>query len=290
MARGRKQRGRRGFNQSGQDVLTPDDLEGIERVGNLAWWAYQSIKVIGGLLLLFFAWLQVKDIPLGTLVQNTRPEFLIKATLILYYASWITGCTFDTRIQQKVYVADPKRGQITVDLLAAIGGFFVVAFALFWASSHQQYFAFVLLAFVAVNAVGWMLIVGRVKPIISASREVFLQRENFFRLEQLAVVREYMTGNWQVRKFIAMVIVILFASALSSFDSLRISLGTVIETFATSVPPNTMAGLLPDLCILFFVLMAEGWIWTKREKVRSILAAIDDLRQRYVLKPLSEEP
>ena len=267
-----------------------DDLEGIEHVSNLAWWGYQAIKAIGGLLLFLFAWLQIKDVPLGTLVQNTTPQRIIKVSLILYYTCWIGGATFDTKVQQKVYVSDPKRGQITLELLTVIAGFCAVALALVWASSHQEFFGALLLIFVAVNICAWMLIVARVKPVIASSREISLKSaENLFRLEQLQIVEKYMTGSWQIHRFGVMIAMIAFAIAISYLDGIRLLLALPIASVIKSVTPGTIAESLPlSISILLFVVVAEAWIWIRREHVRFTLAAMDDLRQRYILTPVSK--
>src|ERR1700730_3158978 len=88
---------------------------------------------------------------------------------------------------------------------------FFVAFALVWASSHQQYFAVVLFGFVVLNFTGWALITMRVKPIIEATRSNFLVRDNFYRIEQLRLIEEHMTGKWQIHRFAAMLAVVLVA-------------------------------------------------------------------------------
>jgi|HubBroStandDraft_6_1064221.scaffolds.fasta_scaffold365908_1 hypothetical protein len=285
--------GKRGFRvrpakKSGSGATTPDDLDEKESVHNLAWWAFQAIRIIGGILLVFFGWLQLRFVPILTYVQNTPPEALVKAALIIYYASWITGATFDTRIQDKVYISDPKRGEITLNLIAAIVGFFVVAFALVWASSHQQYFAVVLLSFVVLNITGWALIIARVKPIIEATRSNFLVRDNFFRIEQLRLIEEHMTGKWQIHRFAAMLAVVLVAILIYYSSATRFFLARLIESSPIGLPSNTVAELLPATMYLTFVVMAESWIWIKRENVRSTLFALDRLRKRYLLSPLSE--
>jgi hypothetical protein len=168
-------------SRSDREAATLDEFEGRENIADLAWWGYQSVKVIGGILLVFFAWLQLKSVPLGTIVQNTTPEILIKATLVLYYACWVGGATFDTWVQQRVFVADPKRGKLTLDLFAVMAGFFVVAFALVWASLHQELFVLVLLVFVIANFAGWNLIVRRIRPTISSSEKVLFEGGYLFR-------------------------------------------------------------------------------------------------------------
>ena len=61
-----------------------DDLDGIADVDKLATWARRFIGVIGGILLAIFTWLQIREIPLADVAQNTTPEILIKTALIIY--------------------------------------------------------------------------------------------------------------------------------------------------------------------------------------------------------------
>jgi hypothetical protein len=267
---------------------TPDDLDEKDNISDLAWWAYQAIKWIGAILFIFFGWLQVRFLPVLSYVQNTPPEALIKGTLIAYYASWIGGCTFDTWIQQKVYVSDPKQGEVTVSLIGAIFAMFIVAFVLVWASSHQQFFALILLGFTIVNIVGWWLIVARIKPIIAASRAKLLSGERFFRLEQLRVIEAHMTGAWQRSRFVAMVLISLLGVLVYYSSPVRLFIARFIEASPLGIASNTAADLLPPIIYLSFVLVAEAWIWVKRENVRAMLLAMDKLRKGYFLRPIPE--
>ena len=173
-----------------------DDLDGIEAVGKLATWARIFIWVISGTLVIFFAWIQLKDVPFIEIAEKTPPEALTTTALIIYYACWIGGANFDVKIQQKVYVADPKRGHITADTIIVTTIFLIVTALLLWASKNAKAFAVLLALFVVANILGWRHIVKRVGPAIISSRAKFKQRNNIFRLEQLHLVENYMAGPW----------------------------------------------------------------------------------------------
>jgi hypothetical protein len=260
---------------------TLDDLGDIER---LATWARRFIAIIGGALLAIFTWLQIREIPLIDVVQNTTPEILIKAALVIYYACWIGGTNFDVRIQQKTYIIDPKRGNITANTIVIVSLFFIVAILLMAVSANEQAFAAVLALFVAFNIIGWRHIVGRVTPIIKATRTALEEQKNYFRLEQLNLVEAYMAGPWQKHRFAAMLLIVAVTCTVAFFEIVRRVVGTAVS-LVSDVPLEIISKLLPSICILAFVLAAEGWIWIKRLNIHTALVVMDRLRKNYALVP-----
>jgi len=146
----------------------------------------------------------------------------------------------------------------------------------------------VLLGFTVVNIVGWWLIVARVKPIIDASRARLLSSGRFFRFEQLHLIEEHMAGHWQVSRFIAMVLISLLGILFYYSSPIRLFTARLIEASPLAISANTASDLLPPVIYLSFVLVAESWIWIKRENVRAMLSAMDNLRKDYSLEPISE--
>lgn len=268
------------------DAAEIDGLDEREDVDRLAWWAFQAISVIGAILFFFFGWLQLRFTPVISYIQNTTPEIITKGTLILYCACWIAGCSFETWMQQKVYVSDPHRGEMTKDLFGAIIAMGVASIALVWASSHQQFFSLILLGFTVANIVGWWLIAKRIKPIITASQAELLSRRNFFRLEQLRLIEAHVIGDWQKLRFAIMVFIALFGVLVYYSSPTRSLLAKFVESSPLSIPAKTAANLLPPVIYLFFVLVAESWIWIRRENIRAMLSATDKLKKRYRMDPV----
>lgn len=277
-----------------------DDWDGIEDVDRLATWARWIITIIGGTLAAIFTWLQIKDVPLGVLVESTTPGFLIKAALIPYYFCWIGGATFDVAVQQRVYVADKNRGRLAIDTAAVVAGFFIVALLLLWTSSnekvfgvsaeqlfdvpYEKIFGLVLTAFVVVNIIAWRHIVRRIKPAIKLSRERFEQKRNFFRLEQLELVTEYMTGRWQMRRFYGMLAMLAIINFVNWNEGLRLLLAQMARNIP-GLSDKDVSNLIFGALILLFVFIAEAWIWIKRVNIRTALLVINRLKEKYEINP-----
>ena len=160
-------------------------------------------------------------------------------------------------MQQKVYVSDPGRGKVAEDLIGAIIAMFAAAFALVWASSHQEFFALVLVAFVIVNVVGWMLIVRRIKPIIEASRTQLHSTNKLFRLEQLSLIEAHMTGKWQVYRFSIMLFIALLSVLVYYSMPVRYSLAALVASLPFGISADAANNLLPPFFYLLFVAVAN---------------------------------
>jgi hypothetical protein len=263
-----------------------DDLDGIQSIEKLASWARWFIWAITGIIGLFFTWVQLKDVPFVELAQKTPPQALTTTALIIYYACWIGGTNFDVGIQQRAYVADPKRGNITANTIGVTVVFLCVTALLLWVSMEKdiRLFALVLGLFVVANIFGWRHIVSRVRPAINTSRGTFRERRNFFRLEQLNLVDRYMTGKWQMQRFWSMLAMVLVINLFCSVEGARTAIATAANSLGIDLPVPTLANLVPGLSILAFVLIAETWIWAKRINVRTALTVLDGLRTEYKLE------
>ena len=93
---------------------------GRSDIAKLARYTRLAITIIGGVLALVFTWLQIRDIPFPVIFQSTKPEFIQRFTLVLYYLCWIAGSRFDVSIQEAVYVNDPRFGRYGVETIAII--------------------------------------------------------------------------------------------------------------------------------------------------------------------------
>ena len=253
-------------------------------IGGLATLARKFIAIVSGSILLLFAWIQIKDVQVGETLQKMSPELLIKTSLIIYYAGWVGGTNFDTNYQQRAYLVDPKRGHVTMEAFILVTIFGGAALALLWVRSDEKLFAILLGVFTISNIMGWRYIVRRVRPIIVASRSKFIELGDYFGLEQLNIVDTYMTGRWQRHKFIAILVMVVLTCIVTFSDDVRFLLGKLVNSSVPDISVETMAKLLPGLCLLIFVLAAEGWIWAKRLGVWSACLVIAKLEERYDLK------
>ena len=255
-------------------------------IDRLAKWARRFIGIVSGSILLLFAWIQIKEVPVADAIQKISPELLIKTSLIIYFAGWVGGANFDTRYQQKAYSVDPKLGAVTTEAFVLVAIFLAAALALLWARSNERLFAALLGVFTISNIMGWRHIVKRVRPIINASRSEFTGARDYFSLEKLNVIDTYMTGRWQRHRFTAMLIMVALICVVTFSQDIRHSLGELVNASVQDISPKTIDSLLPGICLLLFVMIAEGWIWAHRVGVWSACMVIDELAEKYELKRL----
>lgn len=261
------------------------DLAPIRQVQGIGRIVQRAIWLIGAALALIFGWLQFRDIPVASLFDRAEPDLLLKLTLALYYSCWVFGSTFDTNLQMSVYVRDPNRGLFPKHAYALLIGFGAAAAVLLWASKEEVFFAVVLTGFVAFNILGFFYILRYVKPIMAASKEQYEIKQDYFGLEQLDLVITYMSGQWQWLRFIVMVLLAIAMNVIVFSDSAR---GLIAHLLATIAPPanvQTINRLIPSLSFLVFVLVAEGWIWAQRIRVRTAIDLVEGLATRYVVRP-----
>jgi hypothetical protein len=256
-----------------------DELGGFIDVAALAKWARLFIRIATGSIVVLFAWIQIRDASVADVVQKVSPELLYKTSLIIYFAGWVGGAGFDTSVQQRVYVTDPHGGHIKLESVALFAFFLVAAVALIVARTDDRYFATLLAIFTLANVLGWRHIVQRVRPMIVASREGL--RRNLFRIEQLYLVDEYMTGRWQLHRFALMFLLITVMCIVAFFPPVRGIVGDLVASYA---PVDTTVQLLPGSLFLLYVLIAEGWIWVRRIDLHIALRVIDQLNKKYKLR------
>lgn len=261
------------------------DLAPIRQVQALGRVVRRAIWLIGGVLAVFFGWLQFREIPVASLIERAEPDLLLRLTLALYYSCWVFGSTFDTNIQMSVYVRDPNRGLFPKFAYALLIGFGIAAGVLLWASESEASFALVLTGFVACNIAGFCYVLRHVRPIMAASREQYELKRDYFGLEQLDLVTRYMTGRWQWLRFAVMIVLAIVMNVIVFSDNTRGAIAGLLAAIAPPVTAQTIDRLIPSLSFLAFVVVAEGWIWAQRLKVRTAIDLVEGLAERYVLRP-----
>lgn len=246
---------------------------------------HRLIKIIGAILLAIFTYLQVIDIPLGTLINSVDSDLLRRFTVILYYWCWVFGATFDNDIQEFSYFAERGTVKLRKRDIALIVAFGFVGGALLWASRNDQAFAIVLTLFFAFNIFGFWWILQFVGPLIKHSRAKFEQERNFFSLVQLGLVSDYMKGLWQWLRFGAGILLVSAMDGICFSNSFKIFLAQNIgSTFGLDA--SALALRLPTFAFVAFVIVMEGWIWMKRAQIRVSLDLLGTVSADYALQPL----
>ncbi len=203
----------------------------------------------------------------------------------MYYACWVAGTTIDANVQKEVYRRDPAGGNIPLQVIVAVVGLFVVAAALLWASSSDERVSVALIFFLVVNVFAWRILVGRVNPIISATAREYEQASQFHRLEQLQIIRTYITGWWQWARFAMMAVIVLAANVLTFSVPARSMASQTLRDFLPDSAAPAIPVLLPVAALCCFIFAAEAWIWVLRVRNAIALNTIDELAKRYNLTP-----
>lgn len=247
--------------------------------------ALRFIAVTGGILVLFFSFLQLKDIPYGAIVEGTNPQHLREIVLALYYLCWVSGTTFDVAMQRRVYIRDPQGGHMPKLAFGAVGMLIVVAGILLWVKDADDKFAVALAAFLVVNIIGWRVLLSRVRPVIRESEATYRSEGNYFALEQLRVVERYIAGLWQWLRFGCMAVAVGCALAVALSGDARVATAALLHRVVSDISQAAIARLLPVVALALFVLVAETWIWIMRASVKATLTAIEHLEAGYTLRP-----
>src|ERR1700730_16690419 len=94
--------------------MSGDDPERdtIHEISKFFRWARRIRALLAGILPLFFAFLALRNIPVGPYLEYTNSQLYIKSALIIYFFCWFFGAGIDFDTQQAVYVVDPNRGRI----------------------------------------------------------------------------------------------------------------------------------------------------------------------------------
>lgn len=255
-----------------------------DEVGPLWKWSLRAIGVLATILGIVFAWVQLREVPLPN-IENAEPTHVRRLVLAIYYACWVAGATFDANTQKEVYRRDPQRGSIPREAFLAVIGLFVVAAVLLWASDSDLRTSLALAPFLIVNVIGWRVVVHRITPIIANTTAAYQQVQEYARLEQLNIVKEYMVGRWQWIRFAGMLLIVVTANAICLFPEVRASLSHALHGFAPSLMESAISNLLPVAALASFVLFGEAWIWIRRARCAVALRTIGDLAERYKLQP-----
>lgn len=259
-------------------------LASTRQVDALATVVRWFIRSLAGLLVIFFTWLQIRDVEVASFIEAAAPDILMRIVLIVYYFCWVFGSTFDLNLFQSVIVKDPNRGRLPwpgVGLLAAFG---VVTATLLWASDEERRFAFALGAFWIVGVGGFAYLQYAIEPMFAHSAVVARHRSNY-EYERFLTVRRYALGRWQWYRNAVSFCLICMIIGVTLSDRVRNIAMAIVGSALPQVSQSSLDRLLPALSFLVFVTITEGWIWYKRFGTRVTLEALDDLAGRYDLEP-----
>lgn len=241
------------------------------------------IQAIAAMLAVTFAYLELQNAPIDRLTQAFDAHSLTKLGLFLFFTGWLYGAMHDTEIQEQVYKMDPGEGLIGWREVLAIILFLVFFVGLFLVHERLVLFQAVLTGFILANVYGWREILRRANAMILRSTEHFVRTKNNACLAKLAIVLDYMNGQWQRRRFktlFALCLVQLAIAILVDRGMMQIWLGGL--AFG-GVPGEVLAAYLPGTLFIVYVLISETWMKVYRIKAFSDMRTIDYIGHYFVL-------
>lgn len=265
-------------------VPDPNDVllakSDVQRLANLS---RRLIQVIAAILAAGFAFLILGPEKVVDFLKSTDDTAGLKIGLFLYYTSWVFGAKFDVDIEERVYAGDSLRGVLDWKTIGVLSVFTLVMMLFFFLHKRPQFFGLGLILFVLINVLGWKAVCWRVRSTIEESEAFFTEVRDYFGLEKLRAVADYIRGDWQKRRFVAMMVLAVLLTIISN------------AAFYSPVglPRFDYFGFSDDLLrrhvasgfFLFYVVAAEGWMWLMRMNVYHHVNVLDDLAENFRLEP-----
>jgi len=153
-----------------------------------------------------------------------------------------------------------------------------------WAIDNEKAFFIALTIFMGLNIVSYFFIFHRMHPAARESSRLFLETQNYFRFLQLMAVTRYMFGTWQRYRFLFIAIGACILDAICFSDSLKNQISETIHQIFSDTKVQTVFHLLPDLALLLFLIISEGWIWTQRLIVKISLSTTEKINKQFKLQ------
>ena|SRR5579864_1264683 len=205
----------------------------------------------------------VRQLPLelGKVVTNADfATVLWRASLVLYFLSWVLGAESDIDAQEEVYLVAPREGTLSTQDIGVGLGIAVVFGVLCWVSNNYRAFAVALTGFWIVNVITWRYLVRLLATPIHESRALYERDARYIELERLRIAENYIAGNWQQWRFAIGALLAIVMNGLAWFD---LSRGYAAAS------------------IFVFVLSVEAWMWLMRLRRKLALKALEEFGERY---------
>jgi len=243
------------------------------------------VWVIGGVIAAIFTWLQIRDIPITDALSATNAQYAINVGLALYYLCWVTGTKIDISVQKSIYIEGPPSRYFDPATLAYVAALGVAAACLLWFRKDDRGFAVTILVFCIVTTAAWRHLVGRVRPMIEASRRRYLSMGDYAGLEKVELLEAYLDGRWQrVRVAVLSLFVIMLVVATFSRSG-RIAMSNVLVQATPTIQPEAVYPWVSAINFLAFVVISETTQWWMRLRTWVVLKALDHLESKYAFIP-----
>jgi len=226
----------------------------------------------GALLLLIFGWLELSNLPIVQIFNDQYSNWILRFSLIIYFAAWTTGPIIDMDAEEKVLEYVPNKDRLGFSSYAFIFVIVILFGALCYVSDFL-YFDLILTAFFILNIISWVFLKDKfLKTAFEESNKKYIADGLYLKSECLKILNNYLYGNWQIKRFIAGFIVLILINFLvftnlSNYISEKIGLNS--------------SQFIKGIGVLIFIAVMEGWIWYIRIKRWFLLSYIDELNDKY---------
>jgi hypothetical protein len=268
----------RGRGRISDHVAARSDLDRLTRI--LSW----MIGVVGAFVGIIFAVISVRDIRFDNIPVFFGTNTFTTFGLGLFFVHWAWGVRTDLKIQATHYQRDPNKGQMVLRSIIGIVIFNIFFISLFYFYKEIVVFQLILLAFICANYYSWWAIISQSNLMAASSREDLRQSTDWFALEQLELVYEYMNGRWQQARFMVLIALcilqLLVALAIAGwwpqFEGARRALAAL---FGNGLLPH-----LPGIFFFVYVLISCAWMSAMRIRVLFGLDVIAGLLEGYTMR------
>lgn len=262
------------------DYLTESDQKrGVQSITrNLTRW----IRWVAGGLVILFGFLEISNAPIDKITEAFDSNSFTKFGLFMYFTGWAFGATDDTKIQKTAYALDPQGGKVGMMEWSGIFVFIIFFTSLFLLHTYTVFFQISILIFVIINMWTYSyVIMKRANIIINESKNHYISTKDYIRYLKLYCAIEYLTGGWQKRRFISLLIIAI----VQLIVAILIEYTNVVSSFSgysvKNIPVSNIIIYLPSLLFIIYVIISEGWMKIYRYKVFSDFDTIDEIGEHF---------
>lgn len=237
----------------------------------------RTIITVGvGIMLFLFTWLKLRGLPLGVLTKSENAQHFFRFSLIFLFWSWVFGLRFDINLQVVAFRASHLRlPKIRVQAFTCIV-IILVLFVILALIQQPRFFLFFFMTFVVGNLFTWRFYLAKyLSPLISSSKQVHKEQEDYLGLEKTGCIERYIAGNWQWWRFGVTLCLLCVLFVFSITD--------LLEDFAAKIGNPSTDFLLAFVFVILFFLF-EGSIWFERFRVYFSIKKLTELEE-YTLSP-----
>src|SRR5262245_8341675 len=259
-----------------------DDISKIETLAKWFIWG------VTALIAIVFAGTTIKDIPVGSALSNTNPDYFQAIILTNYIWCWAAGTTIDTKFQSAVYMVDPQGGRVRTGSLLAVAGLAVISIGLLLARSNELWFALLLAAFTVVDILTWLYLrYSFLPPIIKATQDKYadIKEPDYYGQLLLNIVVTQIMGNWKWWRQLVMSAIIAAMIGVALSPHAKDVASEWIASAIRIMDAETIKPLLSSLLFMIFVLVSEIWHFAYRLQTSLAIRIIRGLEEDYSIAP-----